>query len=456
MNTFRLSIVSLIAALNLCGAGHVPWDLEGAQERIKAHRMGDFNLEVRLPNGMQVPAGARFELKQTGHAFRFGGSLSADWQAPKQAWYPAFKAQFAQLFNYATVNFYWAVHEKARRQWNYLPASREQLEWAKEQGMTLRGHPLMWHEVLPDFMTDSAREVSAIDADIQHHVTRLLKGYPEIDEWDVYNEAVGIKWRAKDEGIRRWFESVGDPGEVSARMIDTARSIRPDVRLILNHYTDLDVEYEEQIEHCLEVGAAFEVIGIQTHMHTEMDSIGEDRLWGALERYARFGKPLHLSEISILSCERFSDWDRYNAWIDAVNASDARGEPRPLKASTAELEQYQAELARDFYTLAFSHPAVEAIIWWTITDLEPWRGMPAGLLNTKGEPKPVYMVLDKLINEEWRSHMSGALVAEGQLQGRGFYGPYFLEVTVDGKPFAATFELRQGMPIEQRIQLYAR
>ena len=41
-------------------------------------------------------------------------------------------------------------------------------------------------------------------------------------------------------------------------------------------------------------------------MHTEMDSIDEDRLWKALETYGRFGKPLHLSEISILSCERLA------------------------------------------------------------------------------------------------------------------------------------------------------
>ena len=284
MNPFRLSIVYLIAALNLCGAGHIPWDLEGAQERIKAHRMGDFNLEVRLPNGLQVPAGARFELKQTGHAFRFGGSLSADWQVPKQACTP-FQIAVCRL-SITYRQFLLGGSRESAQAVNYLPASREQLDWAKEQGMTLRGHPLMWHEVLPDFMTDSAREVSAIDADIRHHVTRLLKGYPEIDEWDVYNEAVGIKWlprtRESGAGLNRWVA-----GEVSARMIDTARSIRPDVRLILNHYTDLDVEYEEQIEHCLEVGAAFEVIGIQTHAYR--DGLNwEDRLWGALERYARF------------------------------------------------------------------------------------------------------------------------------------------------------------------------
>ena len=144
----------------------------------------------------------------------------------------------------------------------------------------------------------------------------------------------------------------------------------------------------------------------------------EARLWGALEKYARFGKPLHLSEISILSCERFKDWDSFNAWKDKVNASDARGDPRPTLDSTPELELYQADLARDFYILAFSHPAVEAIIWWTITDLNPWRGMPAGLLDTQG--KPVYKVLDQLINDRWRTRLRGKLADDGTIQARGF------------------------------------
>ena len=69
-------------------------------------------------------------------------------------------------------------------------------------------------------------------------------------------------------------------------------------------------------------------------MHTEMDSIDEDRLWKALETYGRFGKPLHLSEISILSCERFSDWDSFNAWKDKVDAYDARGQDCPTLPST--------------------------------------------------------------------------------------------------------------------------
>ena len=43
-----------------------------------------------------------------------------------------------------------------------------------------------------------------------------------------------------------------------------------------------------------------------------------------------------------------------------------------------------AHLTKDFYTLAFSHPNVEVITWWTMSDLDPWRGMPCGLLDEEG------------------------------------------------------------------------
>ena len=444
MNYLTQLTALLSSVLCLQADVHIPWILEGANERIAKHRMGDIQLRLRLPEDCSVPVDADFKLIQTEHDFQFGGSLAADWEVPKKKWYPNFKKQFADLFNYATIDFYWAVHEKKPRNWQYNQDSREKLNWAKEQGMRLRGHPLMWHEVMPDFMTDFNRDISEIDADVMHHIRRLLEGYPEIDEWDVYNEAIGIKWRDKREGVRRWFESIGGPAQVSEKMLRVARSIRPDARYILNHYTDLDVEYEEQIEHCLNSGVNVEVIGLQTHMLTEMDSINELRLWNALETYSRFNKPLHLSEISIPSCERFTDWESYNAWKDKVEAFDARGDPRPIVPSTPKMEQYQADLARDFYTLAFSHPSVEAIIWWSITDLEPWRGMPAGLIDDKGRPKPVYAVLDDLINNQWRTRLHGSILETGRLHQRVFYGSYSLKISYAGQQYVANFDLTFG------------
>jgi GH35 family endo-1,4-beta-xylanase len=75
-------------------------------------------------------------------------------------------------------------------------------------------------------------------------------------------------------------------------------------------------------------------------------------------------------------------------------------EPLPSRKSTPEGERYQADFVRDFYTLAFSHPGVEAIVWWSVSDKDAWRGMPAGLLGEDGTPKPSYEVLDELINTQ--------------------------------------------------------
>ena len=151
-------------------------------------------------------------MSQTRHAFNFGGSLASDWQAPKQDWYDDFKAQFANLFNYATIDFIGPSMRKSLADGaTILILGKNSI--GRKPGYDSPRASLMWHEVLPDFMTDSERDTSAIEADIVRHVDRLLTNFPEIDEWDVYNEAPGIKWRSKKEGVRRWFESVGGPSE---------------------------------------------------------------------------------------------------------------------------------------------------------------------------------------------------------------------------------------------------
>lgn len=432
---------------------HVPWSLEGADARIREYRMGAETFQIELPNGEPLPKGVVCSVTQVKHAFNFGGSLAADWKVPEREWYPSFKEKFARLFNYATIDFYWAVHEKKRGQWKYNKDSREKLDWANSLGMRLRGHPLMWHEVLPSWMTDSERSVEAMDADIARHVKRLLEDFPEIHEWDVYNEAPGIKWRPKDEGIRRWHEATGGAAKVSERMLKTARAIRPDADYILNHYTDLDVEFKEQIQHCLDNAADFEAIGIQTHMHTAMDTLNEERLWDALENYSLFGKPIHLSEISILSCETFADYDSFNTWKNSIDSAVKNGKTPPLLKSTKKYEAYQAALAHDFYTLAFSHPGVDAIIWWTITDLEPWRGMPAGLLDANGNSKPVYDVLDQLINDQWKTRFISSSVADGRLEVEGFYGQYELELEYKGTQFLGYFDLDKSNASTLKIKL---
>ena len=50
-------LLSLVAVfcLNLASAEHLPWELDGAQDRIEAIRKGDCQLRLVLPEGQTIP-----------------------------------------------------------------------------------------------------------------------------------------------------------------------------------------------------------------------------------------------------------------------------------------------------------------------------------------------------------------------------------------------------------------
>jgi GH35 family endo-1,4-beta-xylanase len=430
---------------------HEPWALRGAQARIEEYRMGDVLLQLVLPDGSPVPPGTPVELEQTEHAFNFGGSLCQARLLHRQASYPAYQEHFAQLFNYATIGFYWGAHEKEPNQWNLQEYARESMAWAIGQGMTVRGHPLMWHNTAPAWIADAERDVKEIDGDILEHVRMLVEEYPQVDQWDLYNETPGIRLLDPDNGVRRWVESYGGPGPVTGRLVDAVRAVRPSGFFALNHFSYEDPEYHEQIRYCLTNGVPFDAIGIQSHMHIVERQWSENQMWRTLEEYARYGKPIHLSEVSVLSCEPMTDWQELRVWKERIVEARKMKEPLPSRKSTPEGERYQADFVRDFYTLAFSHPGVEAIIWWSVSDKDAWRGMPAGLLNANGNPKPSYETLDELINKTWRTHAHGIVNPSGLVPMKGFYGKYTVSVKHQGKILTGSFDLLRGRPQLQQV-----
>ena len=76
------------------------------------------------------------------------------------------------------------------------------------------------------------------------------------------------------------------------------------------------------------------------------------------------------------------------------------------------------------YTTLFSHPIVEAIVWWKFTDLIGLNGSPAGLIGRDMSPKPAYIVLQDLIKETWWTRKRLTVNDAGEVSFRGFYGEY--------------------------------
>ena len=115
------------------------------------------------------------------------------------------------------------------------------------------------------------------------------------------------------------------------------------------------------------------------------------------------------------------------------------------KKSNKKLEIFQAEYLRDFYTLAFSHPKVETLIYWSGSDLYEWRGTAAGLIDVKHNPKPAYKTLKDLIKNKWHTNVNDFTDATGTISFSAFYGKYIGTIKLNGKEQSFTFEHTPGM-----------
>jgi endo-1,4-beta-xylanase len=258
-----------------------------------------------------------------------------------------------------------------------------------------------------------------------------------IDRWDVVNEATDFD-RAEF-AIHRapkhtaMWKQVGQI-EFTRECFTHARKAGPKATLLVNDYRT-DPAYERVIEQLVDNDGKrlYDVIGIQSHMHGGPWPTG--KIWQVCERFSRFSVPLHFTETTILSGRK--GWQRPQPWD-----------------STPEGEAYQARETARFYTMLFSHPAVEAITWWDFSDYHAWQEAPAGLLRKDMTPKPVYNELKKLIKGKWWTAATLKTGTDGQAKLRGFLGQYRVTVSLDGKQETTKeFTLAKGQQNRWTVKL---
>lgn len=321
-------------------------------------------------------------------------------------------AHFLQLFNQATLPFYWGRFEPQRGQ-PQTERIRHCAQWYQAQGCVVKGHPLCWHTLAPDWLLplDNAAILQAQIARIQRDVADFAG---LIEMWDVVNEAVIMPiFDRYDNGLTRICKELGRI-ELLRTMFDTARAVNPHATLLLNDF-DVSPAYDILVEGCLAAGIQIDVIGIQSHMH--QGYWGVERTQAVLDRFTRFNKPIHFTENTLVSGHLMPP--------EIVDLNDYQVSEWP---STPEGEARQAEEAVLHYKTLLAHPLVEAITWWDITDGH-WLNAPAGLLRHDETPKPAYEALLNLVKGEWwLAPTTFTTDASGQLTFTGFLGEYELSV----------------------------
>jgi endo-1,4-beta-xylanase len=394
---------------------------------------------ITLTQGGGALANQDILVEQKNHQFLFGSTwgestialANGELSGKEQELAELRNERFLQLFNQVTLPFYWARFEP-RRGFPQTQRILRTAQWYLDHNCLVKGHPLCWHTLTPDWLLNlSNQEI------LQAQVKRIQREVSDfagvIDMWDVINEAVIMPiFDRYDNGITRLCKEVGRIGMIR-RMFETAREVNPRAVLLLNDF-DVSPAYDILVEGCLEAGLRVDVIGIQSHMH--QGYWGVARTLKVLERFERFNLPVHFTENTILSGHLMPP--------EIVDLNDYQVNDWP---STPEGEQRQAQQVVLHYKTLLSHPAVQAITWWDLSD-GGWLNAPAGLLHKDHSPKPAYTELLKLIKGEWwLAPVKMVTDANGQFAFRGFLGDY--EVSLDSKK--RTFSLNENGDIRLHI-----
>ncbi len=406
-----------------------------------AHRTADATLTVRGADGRPL-ADTEVVVEQTRHAIAFGnigfdfigyanGESEADPDSPFGGAPPRLGERLSELyfdlFNTATLPFYWGGFEPERGKPDTARLLRT-AQWFRENGVDVKGHPLVWHTVTADWLRElSTDEVEAAQrARIQRDVTDFAG---LVDTWDAINEVVIMPVFTNEEHMNGITRLCLDRGRIATiRMaFEEARAANPGATLLLNDF-DMSTAYECLIEGVLEAGVKVDALGLQSHMH--QGYWGEEKTLAVLDRFARYGLPLHLTETTLLSGD-----------VMPPEVKDLNDYQVPDWPSTPEGEARQADEVVRHYRTLLGHPAVEAITYWGLSDAGAWLGAPAGFVRADGSPKPAYDALRGLVKGDWWLNPTTLRTDDrGRVRVRGWRGAYKLRAA----DAAASFELDKG------------
>ncbi len=423
------------------------------EDNIRKYRMGDGC--VRVVDGQGKPVtGCKVRLVHKSHECRFGANLFMLEEMENPAKNRLYKEYFSEIFNMATLPFYWSATEPEKGHLRYEKGSSPMyrrppidlcLEFCEQYGIEPREHALAYDFQFPAWLKELS--VEQVKRELERRYQEISERYADkIRTIEVTNEM-------------NWPEGMNVTGfyrepDFLTWCYDMAEKYFPNNQIAINEAVNeswlqrgrVTDYYYSYIENLMLKGRRIDAIGMQFHAMTSKDMIPTEyermskvmynpkKLLSRLDMYARFGKPLQITEITL---------------------SAAGPEP--------ENEQIQAELLKGLYTTWFAHPNVEQIIYWNLVDgyayvdsddpevINASRGnmeigenrFYGGLLRFDMSAKPAYYALKELLQKKWHTEASGVTDPNGQLRFHGFWGRYQVSIEKEnGEIISKTAEHR--------------
>jgi endo-1,4-beta-xylanase len=237
--------------------------------------------------------------------------------------------------------------------------------FARQHGMGLRGHCLLWHHPrwLPKWMEShdfGAQPVSAAEQLLSLHISTAAKHFTTIRSWDVVNEAVhNLTGEMRDTPLSK---AMGSPDAVVEYAFRVARAQLPDAELVYNDYMGWEKDNGPHragvlrlLERLRRKGVPVNALGIQGHIGAGNQDSNNNRAFDA--RDAKAWRKF-LEEVTGMG---------YSLLITEYDVHDA-----PLPADVATRDRTVAAFGRDFLDLTLSFPQVNAVLCWGLADSYTW------------------------------------------------------------------------------------
>lgn len=397
---------------------------------IEANRKGNCRIQFTDENGSPL-ANQKVTITQLSHDFNYGANIFLLDELGDEEANASYRQLFREHFNLATLPFYWNTLEPQEGRPRFAkdsekiyrrPAPDLCLEFCAENNITPKLHCLFYDKFAPDWM--KGIDEATAKAKLEKRMKEIAERYHDkMFEVEVTNELFCVHDRQT---------ALGSSRDIINWCFETARKYFPTDQLTINEANpipdiaklDYYSPYFMLCDSLLKQGVCIDRIGLQNHQFTGVsaqtpEEYEQDVLSGviynnaemyfrALDVMAELGKPLEITEVTV-----------------------------PTFGETEEDEQLQADMLKFWFSVWFSHPAVDTVVYWNTIDgytfaSNSWNenNCRGGLWHHDMTPKKSAVMLKKLFTEIWHTDLELTTDADGYVDFRGFYGEY--EAKFDG------------------------
>lgn len=244
--------------------------------------------------------------------------------------------------------FKWGQVETRRGDFNFEPSDTI-ARFCRQHDIALRGHCLLWHRSLPDWLP---QETFPPVATVERWMERIMQRYPNVVAWDVINEIIDEQENGRTYNLR--FNATPDYVQEIYRRANAIS--RGKAELVYNDFgTEGSSEWNlNRQKHVLgllkslvDQNVGLSGFGMQSHLRTNLN----DTDFAAIQSFIRAVKDLGLKV--------------YVTELDFLLSSEQR--PQSIR----EADRIIADAYHRYLDVVLSE-GVDTVVTWGITDRSTW------------------------------------------------------------------------------------